>query len=49
MLERLRDKVEDVVERGFEGPAAKPFGFDRRMPEQFGPRLDRELLPPGNA
>jgi uncharacterized coiled-coil protein SlyX len=49
MLERLRDKVEDVVERGFEGPAAKPFGFDRPMPEQFGPRLDRELLPPGNA
>jgi hypothetical protein len=49
MLERLRDKVEDVVERGFEGPAAKPFGFDRPIPEQFGPRLDRELLPPGNA
>jgi lipoate-protein ligase A len=49
MLERLRDKVEDFVERGFEGPAAKPFGFDGRMPEQFGPRLDRELLPPRNA
>jgi lipoate-protein ligase A len=49
MLERLRDKVEDFVERGFEAPAAKPFGFDRRMPEQFGPRLDREFLPPRNA
>jgi CRP-like cAMP-binding protein/uncharacterized coiled-coil protein SlyX len=49
MLERLRDKVEDFVERGFEGPVVKPFGFDGREPEQFGPRLDRELLPPGNA
>jgi len=48
MLERLRDKVEDVVERGFEAPA-KPFGFDAFGPEQFGPRLDRELLPPRNA
>jgi lipoate-protein ligase A len=39
MLERLRDGVDELVERD----------FDASWPRRFGPRLDREILPPRNA
>ena len=39
MLERLRERIDDFVERGFEA----------RGPGHFGPRPDRSFLPGGNA
>jgi hypothetical protein len=39
MLERLRERIDDFVERGFEGP----------RPRHFGPRPDRSFFPGGNA
>jgi hypothetical protein len=39
ILERLRERIDDFVERGFEG----------RGPGHFGPRPDRTFVPGGNA
>jgi hypothetical protein len=39
MLERLRERIDDFVERGFEG----------RGPGHFGPRFDRTFIPGGSA
>jgi polyhydroxyalkanoate synthesis regulator phasin len=39
MLERLRERIDDFVERGFEGP----------RPGHFGPRPDRIFIPGGHA
>jgi polyhydroxyalkanoate synthesis regulator phasin len=39
MLERLRERIDDFVERDFEGPRQR----------HFGPRPDRSFFPGGNA
>jgi hypothetical protein len=39
MLERLRGRIDDFVERDFEGPRRR----------HFGPRTDRSFFPGGNA